>query len=639
MNKLQELYDRLKTKPLSSSIAEEISSISEQYRKIEIIGKGGCKEVWKAYDKKSSRVIALAIPINPTDVETVESFLYEARLSAHLEHPNIIPVYEVNVTEVPFFTMKLITGDSLNTLIKKKKAEYSLIQLMHIYLKICHAVSYAHSRGVVHLDLKPENIHVDKFGEVLVLDWGLAERIFSVDEDDDCLFLEKYQTHSAKDLIKGTPGFMAPEQILIREDVIDERTDIFSMGVLLFTLLTKSTPFSGETVDDIIKNTLSKEITFPLNCNAPESLKAVTEKSLAKNKENRYQSVSDLADDIELFLNGFATKAEDAGFFKQLILLLYRNLKITILGMSALVIIILLIIGFISKLQESQEQTNQALLTAIKEKKKVELALNKYENEKREKIKMGQFASGLLDLKTSLLNINLDLEDTKDKLELAILAAPDNNDVITQKGIFHFIMEEFQQAESVLKKSTSTAYTEFLISLSNKYSSKEDSTLLDDSKLIELFSTLMRNNKRWLPAAIMTARVRKNGLTETHISLIYKLLKIYNPKQKTWEQQILRRTGEGLHVSLDGYKNIKNMFPLSGLEIYSLNLSNMGEISFSDFQYTHINHLTLLNTKLTNVNALLNFKYLKSVTVSRNDFSEKQLDRLKKSFEVKFWKN
>ena len=162
-----------------SPILDNIRQCSQRYELNEKIDRGGSKKISRVLDYMTSRQIALAELIDDNNPEGAEKFFSEIFLTASLEHPNIIPIYDagLNVDGKPFFTMKLIEGENLNELIKSRPKDFTLQRAIDIFLKICDAIEYAHAKNIIHLDLKPANIRIGKYGEVLVCDWGIAKII------------------------------------------------------------------------------------------------------------------------------------------------------------------------------------------------------------------------------------------------------------------------------------------------------------------------------------------------------------------------------------------------------------------------------------------------------------------------------
>ncbi len=232
-----------------SPAAQLSTAPGEKYQIAEELGTGGMKLVRRTLDRNASRDVAMAVLLDPNArSKKVSRFVREARITAALEHPNIVPIYDIGVDEEgkPYFTMKLLGGETLHSILQKLgegnvdfRKRYPLNRLLRIYLSVCNAVSFAHSRGVIHLDLKPANIQVGDFGEVLVLDWGLAKVL----QKDPALFPhrlvlgEGLREIPSEGVVRGTPGFMGPEQSRGEYASLNEHTDIFALGAVLYTIL------------------------------------------------------------------------------------------------------------------------------------------------------------------------------------------------------------------------------------------------------------------------------------------------------------------------------------------------------------------------------------------------------------------
>jgi len=285
---------------------------SQQYGKQELIGKGALKEVFKCYDTRTKRHVALAKPLSELHHEYYEHFIHEAWLTSSLAHPNIIKLYDLNIDQdgVPFFTMDLKGNENLRDLALSTNV---LSERLEAFMKVCDALSYAHSKGIIHLDLKPENIQCDQFGEVLVCDWGLGKLIDPHLNQEDAK-ISQHLNYSGYDTlygeIKGTPGYMAPEQIQQGQPK-DQRTDTFALGCLLYFLLTLEPPFQGNR-DAILAQTLDGYLP-PLTQKKgiPKRLAPVIAKALAVAPSDRYQDAKEVKDEIQLFLSGMSTKAEN----------------------------------------------------------------------------------------------------------------------------------------------------------------------------------------------------------------------------------------------------------------------------------------------------------------------------------------
>ena len=334
---------------LANECKEGHNTGSLRYTNRIIIGEGGMKRIEKAFDIHSGRDIALATVLDP---ENTTAFMHEARLTASLEHPNVIPVYDVGEIEgEPFFTMKLTRGKDLNVY-----EENNLKKRIMIFKKICEGIAYAHSKEIIHLDLKPQNIQVDHFGEVLICDWGLSQYLGKENVE-----LKKSGELKADvticGTIKGTPGYMAPEQVLGNKEELTQKTDVFSLGCMLFELLYEQPPFKNENLEDYKKEVLSQDFLHLPEKAVPEALKAVIRKSLTVDPEHRYENAGELADEIDKWLNGFATDAQEAGILTLLTLLVKRHKKVFTVSAVALFLLITSTFIFVNNIIKQKNQT------------------------------------------------------------------------------------------------------------------------------------------------------------------------------------------------------------------------------------------------------------------------------------------
>ena len=248
----------------------------ERYTLTQLHGQGGLGRVWLAHDTDLNRDVALKeiLPEKAAHPEMWRRLLKEAQVAGQLEHPNIVPVYELarrSGDNPPFYTMRFVRGQTLGQAIASyhsHRAEGRLDpleqpRLLQAFVSVCQAIGYAHSRGVIHRDLKPVNVVLGGFGEVLVLDWGLAKMVDRPDEDKDLASLaitndaETEPTRMGQ--TPGTPAYMAPEQAEGRLDLIDSRTDIYGLGTILFEILTGRPPHRGENLHELIARIATAE--------------------------------------------------------------------------------------------------------------------------------------------------------------------------------------------------------------------------------------------------------------------------------------------------------------------------------------------------------------------------------------------
>lgn len=344
----------------------------DKYKFRKSIGRGGMKMVLQVRDTDTARDVAMAVlpdaAIRPR--KDLRKFIEEARITAALEHPNIVPVHEIGMDAAgaPYFTMKLLRGETLASVLERLNRQdpealerYRLFHLLHIFIKICNGISFAHSKGVLHMDLKPSNIQIGEFGEVLVLDWGLA-KVMTRKNDPALSFCpfgdpEPFfdgSTVTLDGVTKGTPGYMAPEQAAGQNSKLDEKSDIYSLGAILYAILTWKNPLDPENLQNMLQRTVYGNIVPPRERaperDIPSALEAVVQKAMRVNPAERYNSVEELREDVNAYIGGFATDAEQATVIKKSFLFAKRNL-LTFIPFS--IIVFLLIAALIYATQEN----------------------------------------------------------------------------------------------------------------------------------------------------------------------------------------------------------------------------------------------------------------------------------------------
>lgn len=283
------------------------------------IGRGGMGQVRRALDTVLLREVAMKVmdPDVSAQPGLALRFLEEAQIMGQLEHPNIVPVYDLGVEaglSGGFFTMKLVEGRTLTELIvelhNSAARRPELEPVLQVLLKVCDAVAFAHSRGVIHRDLKPDNVMVGTHGQVYVMDWGVA-LLLDGERPSTTAALLGTLAHMGGDApgsIIGTVDFMAPEQALGKTSEIDERTDVFGLGGILYFLLTGQGPNVAATRHETLANAQNGSVPRPHVRKAwvdlPPGLCAITMKALSKSKDARYGTASELKADLEQFLRG-----------------------------------------------------------------------------------------------------------------------------------------------------------------------------------------------------------------------------------------------------------------------------------------------------------------------------------------------
>jgi serine/threonine-protein kinase len=295
----------------------------ERYTLTRLHARGGIGQVWLARDVDLGREVALKElrPERAGNPTVWARFLEEARITGQLEHPGIVPVYELRKRaddQAPFYTMRFVRGRTFSEathayhsrLAEGKVGPLELPELLTAFVGVCHAVAYAHSRGVIHRDLKGQNVVLGDYGEVMVLDWGLAKVIGRPEGAPAAPSILPGDEDSAghdptlQGQALGTPAYMAPEQASGRLDQIDQRTDVYGLGAILYEILAGRPPFPGEATHEILKRVCEDAPARPRSvCSAaPPPLEAVCLKALAKQPGDRYAAAQDLAREVQRFL-------------------------------------------------------------------------------------------------------------------------------------------------------------------------------------------------------------------------------------------------------------------------------------------------------------------------------------------------
>jgi serine/threonine-protein kinase len=276
-----------------------------RYTLRDYLGRGGAGEVVAAFDRKIRRVVALKTLQSPyaSDKVVAARFIEEARVAAQLEHPNIVPVYDVGEMPngEPFFTMRIVKKRSLRDVFADRTGGWSRVRLLGVFLQIARALAYAHSRGVVHRDVKPENVLLGDFGEVYLTDWGIAKLM-----PQNTIEVRGDSGRPVRGgQMSGTPGYMSPEVILGEWEHVDHRADLFALGVMLYEILAGRLPF--ETVKQTAQDQPERPSrTFP---DTPLLLEDLCLALLSKSPDDRPASAEDVAGQIESYLEGAKEKA------------------------------------------------------------------------------------------------------------------------------------------------------------------------------------------------------------------------------------------------------------------------------------------------------------------------------------------
>ncbi len=290
-----------------------------RYDAVQLLGRGGMGEVHLARDARVGRSVALKVLLDDgvADPELHARFVREALIQGQLEHPGIVPVYDIepDANGRSYFAMKRVAGETLDTVVRKlakgdpeSTRAYSLRRLLSVFQQVCLTIHYAHTRGVVHRDIKLSNLMVGDFGEVYVLDWGIA-KLRDVDEPSVGTLTRRLgdESFTRHDHVLGTVGYIPPEQIADPSRA-DARSDVYALGAVLFALLTRKRLHGRGTPADVIESTQrgadARASVVAPDLEIPPELDAVCVKATALRPEDRYESARALHDAVERFLEG-----------------------------------------------------------------------------------------------------------------------------------------------------------------------------------------------------------------------------------------------------------------------------------------------------------------------------------------------
>ena len=634
--KLGDFYRDYKSVPVESSkILDEINHLKDRYEIADHLGSGGLKTVWAAKDLKTCRDLALAYS-KEDDEESVEMLLREARVTASLNHPNIIPVYDIECEPKPFFTMKKLGGQNLYDLLQERSFDSDPWYFLQIYLKVCDALAFAHSKVVIHLDLKPENIQIDDYGTVLLIDWGLAATY----SDQEARYVKAQgQDYNC---ISGTLGYISPEQINYQEGIIDERSDVYALGALLHFILTGKLTLNSK-VQNPYQKVLVGDLDLQLGADGiAEGLKAITQKTLATLPEQRYQTVVLLKKDLDRYLNGFATFAEKAGFTKQLALLIKRNKKICLSLAGVSLIIMFITLAFMSQLNREQQETFEALKLSQKLKiesdelrEEAETNLTRFKEEEQDKMIMIKSSADVL-ANQALSNVySIGVEEALRRVDLGLKAWPQSDSLQYKKSHILFIGQSFKAVVISLEDKHRGPYLQRLYTISKTYSElKSDEEKLSQRDFMNLLVDLKKKDLYWLIKVFVLLEVKEKPTDAIDRAVLY-FKKLY-PTQASLEFNQRDGVIDSMKVLFD--KDFVDLSVFSGLRIKRLDLSRLQKSTLEGLIYTPVDELTLNSDQVIDYNHLNRIEGLKKVTVIGEGIVKPEKGQLKESIEFLFQK-
>ncbi len=339
------------------------------YRIVDEVSRGAMGIVYRAEQMNLNRIVALKLLMagERASQDQIERFYRETQAVAKLRHPNIIPIYDMGIVgDRHYFTMEYVEGKSLEEVLAK--GPVSQEQALDIVVQVGRALAHAHERGIIHRDVKPGNILTDKSGHVCVTDFGLAKEI------------KKGRNVTRSGVTVGTPHYMSPEQACGGSGVVDQRTDIYSLGAVLYELLTGRPPFDGDTPVEIVLNVIQEEPSNPrkLRPGIPKDLETICMKALEKDPARRYGTVEELLADIERFRAGEPIEARPSTFVYSVRKKINKHRELA-MAVSAAVIVLCIVFMLLEHRTISAERE----LTSLREKER--RTATKLEHELRRK--------------------------------------------------------------------------------------------------------------------------------------------------------------------------------------------------------------------------------------------------------------
>ena len=632
---LKGFYDKsVAVKPKPQDESELISSlhkIKQRYLDQQDVGSGGMKVIQSYEDSLSGRRIAQATIKNCESAAEIDNFIREARLTAMLEHPNIVPLYDIGLNDqgLPFFTMKLLGGRNLEEILdslasgnQQDLENFNLDYRLEIFLKVCDALSYAHSKGVVHLDIKPANIQINEFGEVLLCDWGLARELdgrgacetLDIHKDDLESFDEAQVPVSMDKTIKGTPGFMAPEQVDASAGSRNIKTDVYSLGSLLYALLTFEAPYSREAkVKDVLAKTLLGDAEEPIklkpDLRIPRALNSVVLKAMSVEQFARYATPAKLAEEIRAWSRGFATRAEDAGFVRNIILVFKRHK--TIAFYTALFLMTSMIILSMA-FQRVNEEKNRAQESEISEKharqraedseEKLSIAFHELEEEQKQRLEISKQAAENF-LETALNAIrNEQYSKALTMINDILSLNPTHQKALIEKGRLMIGQLRFHEALISFELLDKPGQVQELIDLCMKYRVlKEKTGRLTIEQVFNVITELKKAplNLNWHLQGMIKRWVAFQYPFEERVEFARQVI-AGNEKHKF----DFKKLGDHYELDVSDHPGLKDISVLTKLPLTKLNLSHTSVRELSPLKEMQLDELNISHTFVSELGAL-----------------------------------
>ncbi|MFO0593767.1 MAG: serine/threonine-protein kinase [Myxococcaceae bacterium] len=360
---------------LPSSGGAPVTLVAERYELRRELARGGQSQVFVAFDRQLGREVALKVPLATPDGKTnpdVEArFLREAQITARLDHPNIVTVHEIGRTPDGrlFCAQALVRGgedgrvDTLGSALEFAATPQARLALLPRLLEVCNAVAFAHHAGVVHRDLKPDNVVLGRQGETIVLDWGLG-RVLDGSTPDDVGQSSVPPRGTLDGQVFGTPLYMSPEQARGERSKVGRESDVWSLGVMLYELVSGETPFAAPSLVELLEQVRRAEVP-PLMKVAPQTprdLAAIAARALQPNPADRYPNAAAMAADLKAFLDGRTVGAHDYSALELIRLFISRNRAATLVGLISFAVLVVAVVALARSVASGRASLAEAYL-------------------------------------------------------------------------------------------------------------------------------------------------------------------------------------------------------------------------------------------------------------------------------------
>jgi len=581
------------------------------YSQDQFLDQGGMKLIYRCLDRRSGRWVARAEMLHPE--RDALRFLREARLTAHLEHPNIMPIYEIGLNPggSPYFTMKLCDGRSLEEILKELRnggdaRTLPIEKRLDIFDRVLDGIACAHQSGIIHLDLKPANIQVSSHGDVLVCDWGLARVLDEVCEDpfliEHSIDSQELRTLTFHGFIKGSPGYMSPEQAGGPQATKDQRSDVYSLGAILYSLLCHHAPFQGSS-EEIIRATRIGKI-IPLDryrpgLMIPPSLEAVCRKAMALRPEDRYLNVEAMQKDLDAYRHGFATEAEQASPLKLLLLAVRRHQIETLLLLTCLGVVAVSLQGYISKLHDKEEETRLALARAMTSESKLQVQVER--NRLLGKESAPKYLQKALDAER-----DYDFKAARDFANIAVNLDPELIRAWGTKGLMHFVNQEFDAAAEAYKQfGPRVPYME---EWSREFAAikPDKNPFLPADKWLDLYLRLKAKNN------YVADRMLHSFLHAQPAPPLPLRLTIADAVTRSWSPGVTFHFDfDDIELKITGKEQLSFLYALQGFPAKKLDLSNCGVDHLNALRGMPLEDLNLSHTQVRDLSPLVKLPLLK----------------------------